>query len=201
MSNQEIRVFEATIKGAQLLMHNGQLADPLNQWTKRLKEESSRKKKSDDDNLRIAEIEFKGGLYFTEDLGPYIPGHMLDAVLVAGARKKKLGKVFESCVRTTQDGYALTYTGPRTRKDLWEDPRFRDRRGCGVQTSRVIRTRPKFTDWSVTFDVSLFPCELNPNDLEQAIVDAGIYVGIGDFRPRFGTFSLADFKAAKKGKA
>lgn len=192
----EIQKFNVTIEGPAMLMHNGQLADPLNEWTKALKEHTAKRKKGDEDHEKIAEVEFQGGLYFDDKLGPYIPGHMLDAVLVEGARKKKLGTIFESCVRTTLDAYPLTYEGPRTRAKLWADKKFRDRRGCGVQTSRVIRTRPKFTDWSVTFDVSLFPCEVNPSSVEQALVDAGMYVGLGDHRPRFGLFVVKSFKEA-----
>lgn len=190
----ELRKFKVTIAGNALLMHNGGLADPLSDWAKRLKQETSKRKKSDDDHEKIAEIEFHGGLYFDEKLGPVIPGHVLDAAIMGGAKKKRLGTIFESCVRTGAEVYKLDYKGPRTREKLWEDPRFRDRRGCGVQNARIIRTRPKFTDWSVTFDVTLFPCELNPANIKQAIADAGTYCGIGDFRPRFGLFTVKDFE-------
>ncbi len=190
----EIRKFMVVIEGASLLMHNGQLADPLNTWSKALKEHTSKRKKSDEDHEKIAEVEFQGGLYFDDKLGPYIPGHMLDAVIVGGAKKKRLGTIFESCVRTTQDIYKLDYKGPRTREKLWAEPKFRDRRACGVQAARVIRTRPKFTDWTVTFDLELFPSELNPGNVKQAIVDAGVYSGIGDFRPKFGLFTVKGFE-------
>lgn len=197
----DIRYFKVTVEGRQLLMHNGQLADPLNEWSKLIKEKTSIRKKSDADHMRIAELEFQGGLYFDEKLGPVLPGHLIDAAITAGARKKKLGTIFESCVHTVEDVYKLEYDGPRTREGLWADVRFRDRRGAGVQQSRVIRTRPKFSNWSVSFDLELFPCELNPGNLEQAIVDAGIYTGFGDFRPRFGLFtvkSFAEIKTLKK---
>ena len=189
-----IKRFNVTIAGAAMLMHNGALADPLSEYTKLLKAETAKRKKSDDDHEEIARIEFQGGLYYDEVLGPVIPGHVIDSVIVSGAKKKRLGTIFESCVRTTEDVYRLDYKGPRDRDGLWADPRFRDRRGCGVQTARVIRTRPKFTDWSVTFDLMLIPCEVNASNVEQAIVDAGIYSGIGDFRPRFGLFTLKSFK-------
>jgi len=199
---EEIGSFIVTIVGnAPLLMHNGTLADPMSDYAKLLKAETSKRKKSDDDHEKIAAIEFQGGLYFDEKLGPVIPGHMLDACIVGGAKKKRLGTIFESCVRTTQDVYKLDYKGPRDRDGLWANPKFRDRRGCGVQAARVIRTRPKFTEWSVTFDVMLVPSELNPGNIKQAIVDAGIYCGIGDFRPRFGLFTVKSFEAHATAKA
>ena len=71
MSNEEnSRYFLVKIQGDQLLMHNGQLADPLNEHTKRLKEFTSKKRKSDDDHIKIGEIEFQGGLYFDDTIGP-----------------------------------------------------------------------------------------------------------------------------------
>lgn len=195
MSNEETsRYFLVKIQGDQLLMHNGQLADPLNEHTKRLKEFTSKKKKSDEDHIKIGEIEFQGGLYFDDTIGPYIPDVAIDAVLKEGAKKKRLGTIFESCVRCIDDMVPIQYKGPRTREGLWKDPKFRDRRGCGVQQARVIRTRPKFTDWSLEFTIQVFPCELNPENIRQAIKDAGTYVGLCDFRPRFGLFKLVDFK-------
>lgn len=70
---------------------------------------------------------------------------------------------------------------------------FVDRRGAGVQDSRIIRTRPKFEDWSLTFDVTMFPSELNPGNVKEAITLAGMYVGICDFRPKYGTFGVTAF--------
>jgi hypothetical protein len=194
MATDCIRVYKCTIRGDRpLLMHNGQLADPLNPHTKALKAITGKRKKSDEDHLEMARLEFQGGLYIDEKIGPFIPGHALDSMLKEGARKKKLGTVFESCVMTSGDMFPLEYKGPRTREALWADERFRDRRGAGVQTSRVMRTRPRFDKWEVTFLVELFPCELNPTDIQQAITDAGMYVGFLDFRPKFGKFSLVNF--------
>ncbi len=48
MSNEISRTFVVTIAGPCLLMHNGQLADPLNPHAKALKAFTSKKKKSDD---------------------------------------------------------------------------------------------------------------------------------------------------------
>ncbi len=193
MSNEISRTFVVTIAGPCLLMHNGQLADPLNPHAKALKAFTSKKKKSDEDHLMIAELEFQGGLYFDDTMGPYVAGEALDAVMKEGARKKKLGTIFESCVATVDAGYPLIYEGPRTREGLWADPRFRDRRGVGVQTSRVIRTRPKFNKWSLKFEVQIFPSEINPENVRQAIIDGGRYVGLLNFRPHFGLFNLVDF--------
>jgi hypothetical protein len=55
---------------APLIMHNGALANPLSAASKALKQVTSKKKKTDADFERMAEIEFKAGLYMDEDSGP-----------------------------------------------------------------------------------------------------------------------------------
>jgi len=68
---------------APMLMHNIQLADPLNAIARAMKEISSKRKKTDEDQLRMAELEFKGGLYITDQLGPYVPGVNVEKCLGA----------------------------------------------------------------------------------------------------------------------
>lgn len=194
--SHDVRYFTILIAGAEMLMHNSQLADPLNPFTKQLKAISAKRKKSDQDHEEMGRVEFQGGLYFNEKIGPFIPRHMINALLVNGARKKKLGTIFESCVKATQSMFPLIYKGPRTREALWADPQFRDRRCVGVQQARVIRTRPRFTDWELEFEVALIPCELNPENIKDAVRDAGLYCGLGDGRPEFGQFTLKGFRAS-----
>jgi len=43
-------------------MHNGQLADPMNRFTKAIKEITGKRKKSDSDHMEISHLEFLGSL-------------------------------------------------------------------------------------------------------------------------------------------
>lgn len=192
----EIQTFDVTIAGARLMMHNGRLADPLDPYTKALKEITGKRKKSDADHVECGRREFVGGLYWRPELGPYVPGDALLACIVEGARKRKLGKAFEPAVRLTEDYCRLKYEGPREPDALWADARFVDRRGVVVGQSRVIRTRPIFNDWAVSFTIELLPSQLNAADVEQALVDGGIQVGLLEMRPRLGAFSVESFAAA-----
>jgi len=194
MSKTAIRTFEATIEGQRMLMHNGQLADPLNEHTKALKVLTSQRKKGDEDHLRIAEVEFQGSLWWSPDLGPAIPGETVERMIQEGAMKSKLGKQFKAALVACDDWFALEYDGPRTREGLWKDKRFVDRRTAKVNRAAIVRTRPLFRNWKLSFSVQLLDGALNDSDLKKAIVDAGTHVGIGDWRPRFGTFSVADFR-------
>jgi hypothetical protein len=187
------RSFDVTIGGSRLMMHNAQLSDPLNHYAKALKAFTGNRKKSDEDHVEIGRIEFEGGLYFDPDIGPYIPDHWLNAMLVEGARKRKLGKLFEANVSVAEERHALQYAGPRTVEALWASGKFADRRGVVIGQAKTMRTRPLFRDWKVSFRVQLLECELNADEIETAVLNAGPY-GIGDGRPMLaGKFALVSF--------
>ncbi|MGO9831818.1 MAG: hypothetical protein ACLPJH_16925 [Myxococcaceae bacterium] len=189
---------KAKISGARLMMHNGQLADPLNPYTKALKAVSKKKQKSDDDHLAVAKAEFQGSLYHDEDLGPVIPGEWIQSAMIQGAKAVKLGKQFTAGVIVEDELIKLEYSGPRTRDGLWNDPKFVDRRAVRVQMAKVMRTRPLFRDWSATFEISIFDGAVNVEDVEAALERAGAFVGIGDGRPRIaGKFCIEEFKKSK----
>ena len=52
-----------------LLMHSDIYADPLNPRTKAHKALTAKKKKTDEDHEAIAQSEWRGGMYFDEELG------------------------------------------------------------------------------------------------------------------------------------
>ncbi len=67
--------------------------------------------------------------------------------------------------------------------------------------ARVMRTRPRFDNWEVKFQLQLFPSEINPSDIQQALESAAMLIGMGDYRPKFGRFALVDFAELKSAKA
>jgi len=191
MNAREVSV---KISGSVMMMHNGQMADPLNPYAKALKALTSNRKKGDEDHESIAKCEFQGGLYFDDKMGPYLPSEAIEGALIGGAKRQKLGKAFTSAVRTADfEGYALAYEGPRTRDALWSDRRFTDRRGVVVGQARVMRTRPVFRNWSCKFRLLVEATEINIEHVRTALVDAGRYVGLGDYRPKYGLFEVTEF--------
>jgi hypothetical protein len=195
-----MKTFKAVISGPALIMHNGRLANPRDPYTKALKEITSKKKKGDEDHEEMSRREFQGGLYHDEDIGPYIPGDALQTMLVEGSRKSKQGREFVS-VSVEEDRVPLEYTGPRDREGLWADDRFVHTVGVKVTTSRVMRTRPIFRNWKVSFNITIEDdASINPDDVERALTTAGRMVGIGDWRPgsprggRHGRFVVEKFE-------
>lgn len=172
-----------------LLMHNSRLADPLDPTAKRLKELTSKRAKTDDDHEAVAQAEFLGSLYYDDDLGiPYAPGDWFAACLLRAATKYRLGTKVREGVLITSMVCPLVYTGPRGCQELWEDQNFRHRASVKVKTMRVMRTRPYFREWRTDVTGQLDPNILDAAEFEQVVQTAGMLVGVGDWRPRYGRF-------------
>lgn len=171
-----------------LLMHNARLSDPLDAWTKQLKEVSSKRTKTEDDHAEMARIEFMGGLYYDEDLGPYIPGVNIHRCLVEAGKLNKLGRHVERGIIMQEEMCPLGYVGPRTPEEMWADKNFMSRLSVGVTTSRVMRTRPKFRTWALETEFMVDTGQLDLNQVREIADKAGSMIGIGDYRPRFGRF-------------
>lgn len=184
---------EIEIKGmTPLLMHNGQLANPLNKWAIALKKISGKTKKTDEDYREMARIEWYGGLY-VHDGKVCIPGELIESMLVAAAKKNKKGKLFTAGV--VCDGHwPLIYDGPKDIDKLWKDENFRDARLVKIKMARIVRTRPHFVPWGLKFTVSFLPSVLNRADVEEAIQIAGQIIGLCDHRPKFGRFEVVSIK-------
>lgn len=172
-----------------LLMHNVQLADPLNKFAKQLKAVSGKRKKTDEDHAEMSRIEWLGGLYVNADGLLIIPSSMVEAAIYSGAKKSKLGKAFQSAV-FVQDDAILDIGVKRKAVDLISDDQYRDVRGVRVGQARVMRTRPIFRKWKTTFTVLFDDEQVNESEVTRAIQDGGSKCGFGDFRPKFGRFEM-----------
>jgi hypothetical protein len=175
---------------APLLMHNGQLANPLHPISKAMKKiTDKRTKKTDTDLEELARLEFTGSLYLNDDQAPVVPGELLEAMMVEAGKAVRLGKQFKAGL-LSEGNWPLIYDGPKTQDSLWEDIRFRDQRGARITTARVIRTRPRFDKWSLKFTLHYLPTVLNEAAVRDALIHAGQLIGLGDYRPRFGRFEV-----------
>ena len=171
-----------------LLMHSDKFANPLDPLTKAHKELTSKRKKTDEDHEAIAKSEWMGGLYIDE-AGPYLPGVNIESCLVAGGKLSKLGTQLKRSVEVLDEKCHLIYEGPRTAAGLWA-ARFYDARSVKVQTARLMRYRPLFRDWACVVEISYDPESINREQVIKCLEDGGQYCGVGDYRPKFGRFTV-----------
>ena len=173
---------------APLLMHNGQLADPANDFSKKMRKVSSKRDKTDADFEELARLEWYGSLYL-DDGKPCLPGEILEAAFVGAAKKQKKGKQAQAGI-FCPGSYPLIYDGSRKPEELWEDPKYRYKVGARVQQNRVMRTRPIFREWSCKIQVQYDDSLLNEEEVKHIVTVTGEIVGVGDWRPKYGRFKV-----------
>lgn len=179
-----------TIRGVSpLVMHNEQLADPLNEWARSIAEVSKKRKKTEDDHMELSRREFMGGLYWSKELGVHIPERCLEALVRDGAKKEKRGRDVNSAMIVT-DPATLVYEGPKEPKALWEAGSYVLRATVGVSDKRIVRSRPIFREWSLKFSVEYDETVLQASDLDRFLEVAGRQCGLMDWRPKHGRFTV-----------
>lgn len=184
-----IQMLEMEWKGtAPLILHNGQLSDPLSKWAKESKKISSKRAKTDADHEAMAKIEFLGSLYMYKG-APCMPAENIEAALIDGAKKVRRG-VDAKAGLFVMNHAPIIYDGPKEAEQLWQDESFRSRVPAKIQKSRIMRTRPIFSEWSIVVHCEFEDGLLNEADIREFAFKAGSIVGIGDWRPRHGRFSV-----------
>jgi hypothetical protein len=174
---------------------------------KQMKELTSKRNKTDADYKLIADVEWLAGWYLEPDqieyaingndiaLGdhgkPIIPGYILDAMMVNGAKKNKLGMQFKSGVFVDGDGELLFESKKDGLDKLMSNPNFRLQTLETVGKARVVRTRPYLKQWQVRFTANYDDTVVNLPAVEQSIEVAGRLVGLCERRPRLGRFTYA----------
>ena len=59
---------------------------------------------------------------------------------------------------------------------------------------RAVRKRPKFEKWALEFSILIHNDDIPTETVKEMLDDAGREGGLGDFRPRFGTFIVTKWE-------
>ena len=180
---------KVTWKGiSPLIMHSCQCVNPLNSISKELKKYTSKKSKTDEDLEKIADLEWEAGAYWKDGLGLYMPGENVEATIQNGAKANKKGKDIEKYVEVS-DLYIPFYYGENlTKEELIKSFEYRDTRIMTVMRSKILRTRPRFDQWNITFNLRYNEEKIDIETIMNAMEYAGQFVGLCDSRPKYGKF-------------
>lgn len=190
MKNQ-YAVYQCKITGVTpLLLHNGILADPMNEIAKMMKAVSGKKDKTEADYAELSHLEWYGSLY-VHDGKLCLPSEMLEACLLESAKKKKKGIQAKAGIIVPNEA-PLEYPGPQNVDEMWKSGEFIHKIGVRVQRNKVIRTRAILKEWRANVTVHYLPSLLNKSDIAAFFETAGSIVGLGDWRPKFGRFTVSE---------
>jgi hypothetical protein len=119
-----------------------------------------------------------------------IPGEYLRQAIIAASKykqdprspRKSAADLFKAAIVSQTD---LAPLGIKT----WD---YLDRRRVQVQRNGITRSRPAIkSGWQARFELAVLTPEYVGFDLlHEVVVNAGRLIGIGDFRPTFGRFSV-----------
>ncbi len=179
-----------TWKGiSPLIMHSCQCVNPLHPISKELKKYTEKKsKQTEEDLIRISDLEWESGAYWKEGLGLYIPGENVEATIRNGAKVNRKGKDIEKYVNVTDLYIPFNYGENLSKEDLIQNYEYRDTRIMVINRSRILRTRPRFDQWSIVFNLLYNEEKLDLDTVVNAIEYAGQYIGLCDSRPKYGKF-------------
>lgn len=179
-----IQKFRIKLNGrTPLVLHNPQCVDRRHPLAKAMAQITSKgKRKTEADLDELDRLGFISSLYIDEELGPYVPAQNIRKMLVEAARKSKQGKQFESGVFVLDD-VPIQYEGPRDFESMWKlKDQFAWTCIAGNQQASILRTRARFKDWSIEFEIQCEDTLVSRPDIENALSHAEISVGLCDAR-------------------
>lgn len=184
-----MKTLRVTWKGVTpLIMHSCQCVNPLHPISIEMKKYTSKRKKTDDDLIKISDLEWEAGAYWKDGLGLYIPAENVEATLINGAKAYKKGKDIEKYCDVVDLYIPFDYGENLTKEQLIANYEYRDTRAMNVQRSKIMRTRPRFDQWRITFNLRYNEEKIDFETINTAMEYAGNYVGLCDSRPKYGKF-------------
>ena len=180
---------KVTWKGTTpLIMHSCQCVNPLHPISKEMKKYTSKKKKTDEDLIAISDLEWEAGAYWRDDIGLYIPAENVEATIVNGGKAFKRGTDVQKYVNVTDMYIPLDYGEKLTKEELIHNYEYRDTRAMTVQRAKIMRTRPRFDKWQITFNLMYDEQKMDLDSIINILEYAGSYTGLCDSRPKYGKF-------------
>lgn len=181
-----------TWKGVSpLIMHSCKCVNPLHPISKEIRKLNDKprgQKLTEEELEKLSDLEWEAGAYWQDGIGLYIPGENVEATLRNGAKANKKGKDIEKYVSVTDLYIPLDYGENLTKEELIKRYEFRDTRPMVINRSRILRTRPRFDQWKITFNLMYNEEKIDLDTIVNAMEVAGNYIGLCDSRPKYGKF-------------
>jgi hypothetical protein len=180
-----------------LVMHNIQLANPFNPITRRVAElvKLCKKDPTEENQKALIHTEWLGGLYLDKEQRPVVMSNAIRACIAAKSFPTLRGGKDAAKAAITVYDCPLVQHGERgcvTAKDFWErsereDGRFLLYVPVTVNNNVVMRSRPMFPEWSITFDMTVNTGVID-DDMLRKLMDMAGDNGLYDYRPDYGQF-------------
>jgi hypothetical protein len=195
LTGGQIATVNCHIRGVvPTIMANGAMADPTYVWAKAAREVKKGVKRGDVMTEQQASLYyhalFMGQLYLLDGKAtPYWPAENVEGMIRRGAMKSKKGQTAKIAL-TVDDNFPLLYDGPKTGEGLWADDRFVFKSRIGGKNGTTINCRCRFPMWEFKFSLLLDREQADVADLRRWLEDAGRYIGLSAWTPKYGRFEV-----------
>lgn len=179
-----------------LMLNNPQTVNPMNEYAKALKELTSKRSKTDEDQNEIFHLKFLASCYLNNKGQYIIPANMIAKSFEAGAKENKLGAKFQRSVFVFNDCLLKFPENGCTPEELWKNhsETYVDIRCVGVQKAKIVTARMIIPQWELTGELFFDETQLNKSQIWLAMKNAGSRYGIGTYRQLYGRYDIEEIK-------
>lgn len=151
---------------------------------------------------------------FDEESTPAKKGKVYDDIEECEKRliKDKDGKICQKAIHfeaaMVKSATEFKFSGHKTYKELFKAAVFVeplliphkitkweiDKQKVRIGSAGVMRARPRFDKWELEFQIKCTDDRIEFLVLKQVLENAGLYIGVGDYRPRYGLFDITKFE-------
>ncbi|GAI97946.1 unnamed protein product [marine sediment metagenome] len=137
--------------------------------------------------------EAKKALYLNKEDIPYLPANHLEGCMINAAKN------FKFKGRKTYMDFFKAAILVEPREIPFKKPEnpleyVIDEQPVVINRARVLAWRPRWDEWQFEFKIiCLQPDRISDKTLKDILEYGGMFVGIGDFRPKFGRFEFTKF--------
>jgi len=133
-------------------------------------------------------------LYRMKDKTIYQPeDHIIGAMIKAGVAFKLRGAGKKTMKDLVKGG---VFIEPIQISHLFQKYTM-DYRSVVINRGRVMKARARMDKWELKFEITCIDDRATAKDIEDILKYAGGYVGIGDYRPRYGRFDIVSMDEVK----
>ena len=180
-----MQVVISLVGSKPLLLHNVDLANPLNPWARKMADlrGTPSKRRTEKWHEEMAYTNFMGAFYDIPGIdGIGLPAENVRRSFIDAAKAQRLGTQVQRALMVTVPAVNLIYEGPRTPQQLWDSGKFHLTRMIRGSGGASPTTYPIFHEWAVKAPFELDEELLNIRDLTEIVQRAGRIEGLGASR-------------------
>ena len=174
-----------------MIIHNGRTANPMNSYSKAMKNITSKRKKTEEDIEELLSIQWESSLYWSDKIGLHMPTENILAALLKAAKKHKLGPSISGFVFDEAVGFPIIAPHHDNFEEFKKDLSNKFVKAVTIQRSKTISCRCILNNWALSFSCEIDESIIDPSSAKLVVETMSKRIGLGVWtpsHPKPGTF-------------